>query len=212
MLHPNPAQFWAGLLVMSGAALVPDFDEPGSTIARDAGFIGRGFAHLVRRASGGHRHGTHSLLGAAVFTLAAWSAVAAGAHSAYGRVWLWLWLSLLMSAALRILPLVRHGHHTDLLGIAGAAALCYWQPGLSIVPACVGAGVLVHIAGDELTHHGCPLLWPVSDHDFHLLPVQFTTGKFFEHWIVSPLLTIALVLVLAHDAGVPGLLAPHLTR
>lgn len=58
------------------------------------------------------------------------------------------------------------------------------------------------------THGGCPLAWPVSRHDFHLLPgpLRITTGRFAEHWIVSVLLTAALGYLLWRDTGMRALL------
>jgi hypothetical protein len=46
-------------------------------------------------------------------------------------------------------------------------------------------------------------VYPASREDFHLLPdgLQFTTGKFAEHWIVTPLLTAALLFLAWRDAG-----------
>ena len=59
---------------------------------------------------------------------------------------------------------------------------------------CVVVGMLAHLAGDMCTHHGCPLLYPLSRHDFGLLPqrMRITTNKLAEHWIVTPLLLVAL--------------------
>ena len=50
------------------------------------------------------------------------------------------------------------------------------------------------IAGDELTHGGCPLFWPASMHEFHLLPrpLQITTAKLCETWVIFPLLVVGL--------------------
>src|ERR1700761_8435101 len=78
--HLTAAQLLTRTALTTGAALLPDLDEPHSTIAREAGFLGRGFARAVRFAAGGHRKGTHSLLGAALFTLSAWAAVALVSH------------------------------------------------------------------------------------------------------------------------------------
>ena len=59
------------------------------------------------------------------------------------------------------------------------------------------------LAGDMLTHGGCPIVYPVSREDFHLLPpdLQFTTGKFAEHWVLTPLLTAALLILTWRDTG-----------
>ena len=54
--------------------MLPDIDHPDSTISRSFGFLTEWFAWLVDKLSGGHRHGTHSLLGIMVFTAAAYGA------------------------------------------------------------------------------------------------------------------------------------------
>ena len=58
----------AGVLLTAGAGTLPDIDHPDSTISREFGFLTQAFAWLVDRLSGGHRHGTHSLVGIAVFS------------------------------------------------------------------------------------------------------------------------------------------------
>src|SRR5262245_16859969 len=68
-----------GILILTGltagAAVLPDLDHPDSTLAHAFGPLTRLFAWLVGKVAGGHRHGTHSLLGVAVFTAIAWLAV-----------------------------------------------------------------------------------------------------------------------------------------
>ena len=107
-VHLTGTQLAAGTVLTAGAALLPDFDEPGSTIARSAGFLTRGFAHAVRFAARGHRKGTHSLLGLGVFAALAWGAVYVS-DSPAGRAWLVFWLALMLACALRFLPGM-HGH------------------------------------------------------------------------------------------------------
>jgi membrane-bound metal-dependent hydrolase YbcI (DUF457 family) len=212
LLHITALSVAAGTALSAGAALLPDIDEPGSTIARQGGFLTTGLAWVVHRVSGGHRKGTHSFLGVAVFTAAG---LAAGNWQAAqpGR---WqhlvpaaLILALLFAAAFHALHL--GGHHGDAAAIALAAAVVWkgWDLALvtpwkvSILALCAIVGMLAHIAGDMLTHGGCPVWYPVSRDDHHLLPrgLQFTTGKTAEHWIVSPLLLAALVFLLWRDAG-----------
>jgi membrane-bound metal-dependent hydrolase YbcI (DUF457 family) len=221
-LHVTGAHLVAGVVLTAGAGVLPDIDHPDSTISRSFGFLTEGFARLVDLVSGGHRHGTHSLFGIAAFTA---GAVAAGAYQLSGPgasapghpVLSWhmlpagLYLALIYSSALRALHV--GGHHGDLLGIASAAVTCYtgadlirlpvgpWHvPMLAVVTALGCAG---HIAGDELTHGGCPIFWPASMREFHLLPrpLQFTTAKICETWIVFPLLVAALGLAVWHDTG-----------
>ena len=52
-----------GALICAGAALLPDMDHPGGTVARSLPPLSRWLARGVSRLGGGHRHGTHSLVG-----------------------------------------------------------------------------------------------------------------------------------------------------
>lgn len=226
VLHVRPAYLAAGVALCAGAGVLPDIDHPDSSISRSFGFLTEAFAWLVNRASGGHRHGTHSLVGTAVFTgaayLAGWYQLTG--PSAYARpVLSWhyvpamLILALLYSAALRALHI--GGHHGDGIGVIAAAVTCWTQADLTTLPAgllhvpllalAVALGCAAHIAGDEITHGGCPLLWPVSDRDFHLLPerLRITTGKFTEVYLIGPALTVGLLVALAADSGLARYLA-----
>ena len=93
-------------------------------------------------------------------------------------------VGVVLAAGIRALRI--GGHYGDAIGLAAAAAAVCTHVGLSLVPACVALGAAVHIAGDELTHGGCPLLYPVSRREFHLLPppLCITTGRLAEHWII----------------------------
>ena len=79
-----------------------------------------------------------------------------------------------------------------------------------ILAVCVVRGMLAHIASDMCTHDGCPLLYPLSRHEFGLLPepVRITTNKLAEHWVVSPLLLAGVAYLLWRDAG-SSLAAPN---
>ena len=133
-LHVTAAHLAAGVVLAAGAGVLPDIDHPDSTISRSFGFLTEWFAWVVDRLSGGHRHGTHSILGIAVFTAGAYGAglfqLSGPASIAHGHLaFSWhivpaaLILALLYSAALRALKL--GGHHGDLLGIAAAAVTCF---------------------------------------------------------------------------------------
>jgi membrane-bound metal-dependent hydrolase YbcI (DUF457 family) len=211
-------QLLAGAALTAGAGVLPDLDEPGSTIARSFGFLTGAFAWLVHVVSGGHRKGTHSLLGVAVLTAAAWAAGQwqATARAADGRLTQpWhlvpaaVLLALLFAAGFRALRL--GGHLADLAGIA-LAVFVVWRSWdvvevtafgrqVPVLAGCVAVGMLAHIAGDMITHDGCPLLYPVTRHDFALLPkpVRITTNKAAEHWVVTPVLIAALAWFAWHD-------------
>ena len=201
LLHVSGPALLAGAVFTAGAATAPDIDEPGSTISRTLGFFTEAVSWIVHRISGGHRKGTHSVLGAAAFTFAAWLAVT-HAGSLAGKIILGVILGLILAAGVRALRI--GGHHGDVIGLAGAAAAVYWHAGLSLVPLCIALGAAAHIAGDELTHGGCPLAWPVSRRRYHLLPrrLQITTGRFAEHWIVSTLLLGGLAYLLWRNTGI----------
>jgi membrane-bound metal-dependent hydrolase YbcI (DUF457 family) len=233
-LHATDGYLAAGVAVAAGAGVLPDIDHRDTTIAQTFGFLTEWFAWVVQKISGGHRHGTHSLLGLALFTAAAYGAGklqlsgprlwSAGPGPAGHLTLSWhllpaaLILALLYSAALRALRI--GGHFGDLIGVAAAALTCCTGADLELltlgswhVPllgAATALGCAAHIAGDELTHGGCPLFWPASMHEFHLLPrpLQFTTAKLAETWVVFPLLAAGLAVALWHATG-HALSIPH---
>jgi membrane-bound metal-dependent hydrolase YbcI (DUF457 family) len=218
LLHVTGVHLVAGMALTAGAGVLPDIDEPGSTIARTFGFLTGAFAWVIHRISGGHRKGTHSLLGVALLTGGAVAAGSwqAGVQAAGGHPAPW-WhlipagfiLALLFASGFRALRI--GGHHGDAAGIALAAFVLWKQWDLALVPphhvsllaVCVALGILAHLAGDMLTHDGCPLLYPFSRYEFGLLPEQLriTTNKVAEHWIVSPLLIAALAYLTWRDTS-----------
>ena len=211
---PAGGDLATGIALAAGAGLLPDIDHPDSSVALSFGFLTNAFSWLVEKISGGHRHGTHAVIGVALFTLGALSAahyqmLAPRAAFSWPLVPAGLYLALLYSAALRALKI--GGHHGDLIGIGGAVLTVYtgsdlltltsWHvPMLALATAL---GCVAHIVGDELTHGGCPLLYPVSGHEFHLLPrpLQITTAKVAETYAIFPLLALALALAVWHATG-----------
>ena len=126
LLPVSGTQLAVAAALTAGAGILPDLDEPGSTIARTFGFLTGGFAWIVHQLSGGHRKGTHSLLGVALMTAAAlwagsWQRSATAQHP---QLW-WhmvpagLILALLFSAGFRALYI--GGHHADLFGATSPA-------------------------------------------------------------------------------------------
>src|SRR5581483_5610569 len=166
ILHEHAGPLALLTALTSAYALAPDLDSCGSTAARSLGFATRIIARGVRAVSGGHRHGTHSLLGTAAFTAMAWAACH-WRHDWPGRVLLALVLIAGLTAASDALRL---GHTGNLLGLGTAAVMAVGGFGLALVPVAAAGGCAVHIAGDMLTRTGCPLLWPATLRDFWLLP------------------------------------------
>src|SRR6202161_4410321 len=223
-LHVSDAHLAAGVALCAGAGVLPDIDHQDTSVSSSFGFLTEGFSRLVAFLSGGHRHGTPSLFAMRVFPVGSYFAglyqlsgpkVTGFGHPAFSwhLVPAILFMSLLYSAALRALHV--GGHHGDLLGIGGAIVTCYTGADLIRLPVgswhvpmlaiTVALGCAAHIAGDELTHGGCPILWAGRMHEVHLLPrpFQFTTAKLCETWIIFPLLVVGLALALWNDTGHP---------
>ncbi|WP_159794597.1 metal-dependent hydrolase [Puerhibacterium puerhi] len=155
-----------GALVCAGAALLPDADHHSGTIAHSLPPISEGVTRVVAAVSGGHRAGTHSLLGVVVFAAIAWVAgLVSVPTERFGELLVGpgIMAVLLVAFALRALRLTRKGTVWPWLSSVGLAVLVaafapeewYWMP------FCVGLGCLVHLLGDLLTTRGVPLLWPV---------------------------------------------------
>ncbi|MBD7981807.1 MULTISPECIES: metal-dependent hydrolase [Oerskovia] len=156
-----------GAIVCAGAALLPDADHHSGTIAHSLPPVSEGVANVVETISGGHRRGTHSILGIAVFTGLAWLAGLVTIESdTFGTVAIGAGFVaiLLVAFALKALKLTRGGRLGPWIGSVTIAVLIAllapeeWN----WLPVAVGLGVTVHIVGDIMTTGGCPLLWPIT--------------------------------------------------
>lgn len=98
-----------GALVTAGAALLPDLDHPDGTVARSLRPLSTWLARGICRLSGGHRRGTHSVLGVAVFTGLAAAAQKIGIP-VEGLGWVWplaaVMSVLLIAFAVQVLAFV----------------------------------------------------------------------------------------------------------
>ena len=186
-VHPHWGAITAGLLASAGAALLPDLDHPQATIAWTFGPITRTLAVLINRASGGHRHATHSLAFAVAMPLATWVG-----DAAFGRPFEAAALFMLFAFGIRALRLAPGLVTVSALGAATVA--WYLLPDLSWVPWSVAAGVLAHLAGDCLTKEGCPLLWPHRRH--FMVPVIRRTGNRVETLLFAPVFGLGTVALL----------------
>lgn len=167
--HLTPASAGLGLAVATGAAMLPDTDHPNSTIAHTYGWFTKKLCEGVAFLSGGHRKGTHSFLGTAVFV--------AGAAAMSTNVWtrtLLVWLCLGMG----VRALWKHPKHrpngkldySDVAGLvnalvaaAAALALVWLTSNDVLVPSvAVAVGYLAHLIGDTFTKGGVPWMYPFS--------------------------------------------------
>lgn len=186
----TPAGLALGTVAAAGSAMLPDLDHPHASATRSLGPLTRLAGAITAAVSGGHRQGTHSLLGIAAFTAAGWAAGQAN-DLALG---LWLaFLFALAAAAVRVRFSRATILHTTGCLIAATAlvssSLLTETPAALIATAC-GIGAAAHVLGDMLTREGCPLLWPWK-HRFRL--ARLRTGGLVEQLVVGPAFAIAAV-------------------
>lgn len=188
----------------AGMAVLPDLDHPRAVMAQSFGFLTKGFAWLVSRVSGGHRHGTHSLAGVLVFTALAMAAVH-WRHTIPGKTGLCVLMSLALAALLYAVKVTRH--KADVLAIAGALAVTFTGYGLALVGLATALGCGAHLFADCLTDEGCPLFLPLTGRHYRLWPepLAFTTDTRPESAVLA-----ASVLALGWLAYHAITLTPHL--
>ncbi|MFQ4150557.1 metal-dependent hydrolase [Arthrobacter sp. LAPM80] len=167
LLDLNPAAVVVGALVTAGAALVPDADHRNATIAHSLPPLSNIMCVQVGRMSGGHRHGTHSILGLAVFVaIAALAGMWTVELPNYGIIFpgAGLLSVLLASFAAKVLKFIPDSMQKFpwIVGIAVGAFVTFLAPQEPYwFPLAMALGVAVHIAGDMVTTGGCNLLWPL---------------------------------------------------
>lgn len=150
-----PVQVGIGSLVFAGFALLPDIDEPGSTVSRKLGFVSRLVSEFTNKLAGGHRQATHSLLFCAL--------VYFGAHYALRSEWAVgtiVCCALLLSIRL-VLPFGLGRSWWVMLAITvGATVWVVHDHDVgSWLPIACAAGTFAHLVGDGLTVEGVPLFW-----------------------------------------------------
>ncbi|MGX1748200.1 metal-dependent hydrolase [Glutamicibacter protophormiae] len=167
----------AGAIVCAGAALLPDADHHGATIARSLPPISSIFTRIIGKVSGGHRNGTHSILGMAFFILLAWLANGwAVQTAALGTVYpaAALFAVLLISFAVKSVKFMPPALCWVIALAAGAFVGMNAPTENQWFLVAVAVGVVVHVLGDMLTIGGCNLIWPIkirSPRWFRRLPV-----------------------------------------
>ena len=162
-----PGQLAAAAAVTAAFALLPDIDEPNSTVSSRLGPISAAVSTITHKLAGGHRKATHSLL----FVVGVFFAM----RFAGGRPWadvITVGVSLMLCFGM-LIP-ARFARHGLVVGFV-APAVASWAVWTATVhhmgghhPAtwswlawAAAAGVVLHLVGDMLTVEGVPLLWPV---------------------------------------------------
>lgn len=210
--------------VFGGAALLPDIDHVGSTVARSLGPLTNTISRIVNWISleiyhatrtpldppnreSGHRLITHTPVGSAALA------------TLFGVAFWWGPVSSAVAAAL-VCALLAHGTRQTtgkllrkLLGFRGAAAptvaviagavsygTTYWYPGWWwLFPLAIFGGCLIHREGDWCTNSGVPhRRWPMLIDGCRwaksTAPATFKTGDHFEHYVARRVLYASCVL------------------
>jgi membrane-bound metal-dependent hydrolase YbcI (DUF457 family) len=160
----------AGAIVCAGAALLPDADHHSGTIANSLSPVSDAVVKVVETVSGGHRKGTHSILGVVAFTAMAWLvgllAIDTGLEGDLGTILIGpgIVCVLLVAFALKALKITRD---TKILpwtvSVTLAVLIAVFAPSEWFwMPFSVALGCVVHIIGDMLTTQGVPLVWPLK--------------------------------------------------
>lgn len=174
---PEPEVVLLGSLLCAGAAMCPDADHEHATISHSLPPISKPVAMGIGAISGGHRHGTHSFVGIAAYTVVAWAASLwvtqlHGRDVAIGSAV----MALLMTAfAMKSLGVYR-AFGSQGVGSILRTFIGPWLLALALVgtmtwtmdytwswlPLCMAIGCYIHVFGDSLTVQGVPWLWPLN--------------------------------------------------
>lgn len=182
------ADLAVGAIAVTGASLVPDIDCGSSTVSNTFGPVSRALSWMTRKATGGHRRGTHSIGGTAILALVVQTAL-----DHRGTWWsiavLTVVLSLCMAGPLRLLRI--RGWVDDVAPVPIACAAAWWEAvPLRLVPAALVIGVSVHVLGDMITKRGCPVLWPLSRKSYRL--ARLKAGGPTERWVLTPVFWVSI--------------------
>lgn len=189
----DPAATLAAAGTVAGSALLPDIDEPGSTVAHLAEPFTGMVAWVTKRVAGGHRCATHSLLAVALSAAVAWLLLHVSLTRGVPAAVILVGLAYAICFRSLIPRLVRPGHIVALVAAAAATWATWRYVGVGWTLWAVPLGVGLHLVGDVVTSSGVPLLWPHKAH--YSLPILGHTNSVKEK--IAGLVMLGLVVLLA---------------
>jgi membrane-bound metal-dependent hydrolase YbcI (DUF457 family) len=216
-----------GMFLVAGAAMAPDSDHHSATIASSLPPVSQWVCSGIGMVSGGHRHGTHSIVGVAVFTAIAYVAglwrmdVGPLANVGIGAGIVAVLLIAFAAKALKTIPDTMR-KTPWLVGLIGGALIAVLGPDQTWwLPVAVGLGCTIHLLGDILTTEGINLVWPVAikapkilhgvpvlnkiwkPNGFLALPVLGSAGSVREYLVLVPvsIYVIAVTVLTLAAAG-----------
>lgn len=217
----------------AGLAVLPDIDHPEATMAQSFGFLTKSFATVVGKVSGGHRWGTHCIIGSAILTGLAMAAVH-WRHTLAGRIGLGFLLALTFAAVfcatgagrlsikaarkwLHLGRFLKVKHVMELAAIGLALLVSFTGLGLGLLWLATLLGCTAHCIADWPTDQGYPFFYPLSKHRYKLPePLAFTVNTKPETVLYAvSLAAVAILAILAIDPALGGTAwhaAAHLIR
>lgn len=161
----SPPFVIAGSLVAAGSALLADADHHNASIAHSIPVAGKIGAGAVGMVSGGHRHGTHSLLALILVSIGAYFLEKVSIPLDGGGTFpigVFIATTLIVGFGLKAMKIMRGSWVKPFIGGAATGVLVLLlAPGQwEWFPWAVGIGYAVHLLGDFLTVGGLTLTWP----------------------------------------------------
>lgn len=179
---------------LPGSAILNDIDHPDSTVSSTYGPITGVLCKFLD-----HRKQTHSVPGIVLFgSLVTYASL----HSEHmiAKAVLFVVLVLIWSSTLRLFKI--KGWLDDFAPIPFAGMITFGEPWLNmigipdfpfkILGPIVVLGMLVHVAGDVITHQPIPIMWPFSKRGTALK--LFKAGSRIEYWIMQPMIFLATLI------------------
>jgi len=204
-----------GCVTSAAFALLPDIDEPGSTVSRKLGPLSRGVAEFTNKVAGGHRQATHSLLFAGLVGVGAYFAAQHRLAAAIVVA-----ASFLLVFRMLLPRMIRYARTVSLamLVLGGSAAWWIFHDYAQAFGAgghvawhwfvlATAGGCIWHLVGDSLTVEGVPYLWLPGIKPLQKIrvavPLVGHCGSARES-LVGVCLVAALILMAAVLVIVPG--------